>query len=240
MQCAHALQYFSRVPARIHAIFGVSYDTFPIDDESRPGHAETQLSVDFALAPDAIAPADLAFEVRQQPDRQAMLVAEICVGETFVPAHAEHGTVAASEFLIQIAEFDGLGGAARRVVLGVEVQHHQVPAQSVEQVEQFQIGIRQFEQRSGLSCTEHEHLPSLGKQPESGHPETPGFYQRRSPHCKKSRRRIAQICAHCTRQSAGADRCPRRAKDKIHFGFKHLKKNLQKGSDADISGLHLA
>lgn len=159
MQCAHALQYFSRVPARIHAIFGVSYDTFPIDDERRSGHAETQLSVDLALAPDAIAPADLTLEVRQQADGQAMLVAEICVGKTLVPAHTEHGTVTAPEFLFQIAEFDGLGRTARRVVLGVEIQHRQVPAQGVEQVEQFQIGIRQFEQRSGLSCTEHAHLP---------------------------------------------------------------------------------
>lgn len=159
MQCAHALQYFSRVPARIHAIFGVSYDTFPIDDERRPGHAETQLSVDLALAPDAIAPADLALEVRQQADGQTMLVAEICVGKAFVPAHTEHGTVAAPELLFQIAEFDGLGRTARRVVLGTEIQHHQVPAQGVKQIEQFQIGIRQFEQRSGLSCTEHAHLP---------------------------------------------------------------------------------
>lgn len=147
------------MPARIHAIFGVAYDTFPIDDEGRTGHAEAQLSIDVPLPPDAVAPADVRIDVRQQAHGQPVLVAKIRMGETFVPADAEHDTVTAAELFIEFTEFDGLRGTTGRVVLGIEIEHEQVLSELFTKIEQIQIGIRQFKKRSGLSCLKHGCLP---------------------------------------------------------------------------------
>lgn len=97
--------------------------------------------------------------------------------EAVVTADPEHRTAAAPEIVVQITEFDGLGGTARCVVLGVEVKHRQMLPQLVAQIEQCQIGVRQFEQRSGLSSIQHVHLPSTSAPLKQDTEKTGGFYQ---------------------------------------------------------------
>jgi hypothetical protein len=49
---------------------------------------------------------------------------EVVVGLHVVARHAEDRGAGLHEILVLVAELHGLGGAARRVVLGVEVHHH--------------------------------------------------------------------------------------------------------------------
>jgi hypothetical protein len=160
MKRAHMFEDFPGVPARIHAVLRVSYDAFPVDDERRAGNAETLLSFDFPVATGTVAATHVTVDVRQQPEHNSVLVAEIRMGEAFIPAHTDDNAVAPPEIFLQVAEFDCFCGAARGVILDVEIKHRQMPPDVFAQVEQFKIGIRQFEQRSGFPCIQHARPPA--------------------------------------------------------------------------------
>ncbi|MBL8469025.1 hypothetical protein [Methyloversatilis discipulorum] len=100
----------------------------------------------------------------------------------------------------------------------------------IAQIEQFQIGIRQLEQRSGLSCIQHAHLPSTRRDHGTSRAlESGGFYQAGSLHrCKKSRRRIAQIWPRRTKAHPHPPESNVRQKQSLLNIFKYLKKHPQK------------
>lgn len=71
-------------------------------------------------------------DVGEQGERQAMLLGEGGMGGGVVHAHPHHLGAQGLELDPIVAELAGLLGAARGVVLGIEVQHHPVPAQALQ------------------------------------------------------------------------------------------------------------
>jgi hypothetical protein len=70
--------------------------------------------------------AHLLFGVGDQLERQFQLGLEVVVRLHVVARDAEHLGAGLDEVLVLVAELHGLGGAAGRVVLGVEIQNHRL------------------------------------------------------------------------------------------------------------------
>src|SRR5690606_9651773 len=75
------------------------------------------------LLPHAVRLGDPVIRVREQPEVQAVLLAELPVRLDGVRAHAQHDRAARVQVLHAVAELARLDGAAGGVVLGIEVEH---------------------------------------------------------------------------------------------------------------------
>src|SRR6266480_2614603 len=89
-QRSDEVQHLGGVPAGIDAVERVPHRALLVDDESGARDAGFPGSVGFLLVHHAVFPAHLALGVREQPDRNAVLVPETGVAEAIVRAHSEH------------------------------------------------------------------------------------------------------------------------------------------------------
>ena len=79
--------------------------------------------------PDAVVLGDVVVGVGEQRERQLVLLLELDVRALVVRADAEHDRAGALELAPRVADPAGLGCAAGRVVLGIEVEDDRLPAQ---------------------------------------------------------------------------------------------------------------
>src|SRR5687768_14291746 len=105
---------------------------FLVDDEGAALDAADFLPVHQLLLHDTELPADRLIRIRKQIEREPHLFLEALVGGERVARNAEHPGAGAPELRMEVAEVGALGGAAGRVVLGIEVQDHLGSAQSGE------------------------------------------------------------------------------------------------------------
>src|SRR5215213_4399038 len=92
-----------------------------IDQERRPLDAHVRLAVELALAPDAVAFGNVVVGIRQQRERQAVLLLELHVRRLVVRADAEDDGPSLAEGVEVVPDPACLCRTARRVVLGIEV-----------------------------------------------------------------------------------------------------------------------
>src|SRR5262245_29338298 len=100
-----------------------------VDQEGRPVDAHVLAAIEALLDPGAVLLADLAILVGHQREVQPVFLLELVVPVDAVLADADHLRLDLAEVGQLVAEAAGLGGAARRVVLGIEVEHHRLAAQ---------------------------------------------------------------------------------------------------------------
>jgi hypothetical protein len=82
------------------------------NDEGRAAHAALHDPIARLRLPHSVQLAHLALFVGEQFDRQAVLVAEVGVGQAIVGADADHDALFLREVGVVVAEIDGLTGAA--------------------------------------------------------------------------------------------------------------------------------
>jgi len=100
--------------------------------------------------------------IRQQPERQAVPGAEAAVRSHGVGAHPEDHGAGGFELRVMVAEAAGLGGAARRVVLGVEVEDHG-PAPELRQGHRVALVVHRREVGRHVSGLEHGRPSSINE-----------------------------------------------------------------------------
>src|SRR3989338_6647154 len=97
--------------------------------------------------------------VGQQRERQAVFLGKRRVAVAVIDAHTENFRAQLLHRGVVVAKLTGLGGAAGRIVLGVEIQHH--PATPVaRQSSRFALLIRQ---RKIRGRTADHYFPLLGR-----------------------------------------------------------------------------
>src|SRR5258706_9188180 len=117
------VQHADGMAAGIDAVENVPHGAPFVDDESGAGDAGFHGSVGFLLVHPPVLPANFALGVREQPDRNAVLVAEVGVAKAIVRTHPEHHAVVAGKLLFVIGKKGGLPRAGWRFVFLVEKKH---------------------------------------------------------------------------------------------------------------------
>ena len=102
------------------------------DEERRPLDAEEELAVERALAPGAVAVQNGVVRVGDEREREAEAARERLVALGRVRRQADDRDAGGVERLGVVAEVAGLYRAARRVVLGVDVERDRAPAEVCE------------------------------------------------------------------------------------------------------------
>src|SRR5258708_39655489 len=114
-QRAGEVQHLGCMPAGLDAVEHVPHGALLVDDESGARDAGFPGTVGFLLVHHAVFPAHLALGVREQPDRNAVLVPESGVAKAIVGTHPENHAVVAGKSLFLGGENGGLprlvGGA---------------------------------------------------------------------------------------------------------------------------------
>ena len=133
-----------------------------VDQEGRALDAHVGASVHALFDPDAVGSAGRLVLVGGQGHLQLMLGLELVVLGGAVGGHADDRRVGAIELGFVGGEVDGFAGAAGRVVLGVEIQHHflafQILQPDVAAAVAWQAEIRCFV--SHIDGGGHAHIPS--------------------------------------------------------------------------------
>src|SRR5882762_2549341 len=129
LQCLQVREHHERMPLGIHRRVVLRDAAFRVDDE---GLAARDFHQAERAAQHAVGLGGFLGAVRQQGEGQAMLLRKLLVRSDIIDADAEdHG----AQFIERenvVAEFAGLRGAARRVVLRIEIQHHPLAAVVLE------------------------------------------------------------------------------------------------------------
>src|SRR5258706_4708403 len=107
-QRSDEVQYLGGMAAGIDAVERVPHGALFVDDESGARDAGFPGSVGFLLVHHAVFPADLALGVREQPDRNAVLIPATCVAKAIVGTHPEHHAVVAGKLVFLVGEKSGL------------------------------------------------------------------------------------------------------------------------------------
>src|SRR6266581_912228 len=140
-QRSDEVQHPGGVPAGIDAVERVPHRALLVDDESG--------------ARDAVFPGHLALGVREQPDRNAVLVPETGVAEAIVRTHPEHHAVVARKLVFVVGEIGGLQRAVGRAVLGIEIEHDVLLATELAEVHGFHVRVGKREERRRLPRLQH-------------------------------------------------------------------------------------
>src|SRR5258706_4398134 len=106
------VQHADGMAAGIDAVENVPHGAPLDDDESGAGDARFHGSVGVLLVHHPVLPANFALGVREQPDRNAVLVAEVGVAKAIVRTHPEHDAVVAGEPIFAVANNRGVPPAA--------------------------------------------------------------------------------------------------------------------------------
>src|SRR6185369_4840347 len=146
------IEHFLGVAGDLHpAPFAAQYAA-AVDDEGAAFDAAHLLAVHVLHFHDAEQRAHRLVAVRTEFEGKILLGLEVLVRFDAVPRDAEDHRVDRRKLLVQIAELLAFGGAARRAVLGVEVDHHHLAGLGGK-IESLAAGGRQGE--VGNSCIEH-------------------------------------------------------------------------------------
>ena len=94
--------------------------------------AHALFAVHVLFAPGAVLLGDLVVGVGEQWEVERVLVAELHMAGDVVGADAQDLRAEVGQFLLAVAKVAGLFGAAWRVVLGIEVEHHGAAGQVAE------------------------------------------------------------------------------------------------------------
>ena len=86
-----------------------------------------------------------------------MLVAEFGMAEAVVAGHAQDDAAMPRELVLVVGEVDGLDGAARGIVLGIEIQNGVILAAQLRQVEGLHVGVGQCKGWRWLTGLQHAH-----------------------------------------------------------------------------------
>ncbi len=101
--------------------------------------------------------------IRQQRKGQLVFLGEGLVRQAVIHAHAHHLRTQRRELRQIVAEGAGLAGAARRIVLGIEVQHHPLPAPVGELAHRAHL-VRQGKVGGGCAKGRNARLGQQGQQ----------------------------------------------------------------------------
>src|SRR5260221_4686553 len=141
-QRSDEVQYLGGMAAGIDAVERVPHGALFVDDESGARDAGFPGSVGFLLVHHAVFPADLALGVREQPDRNAVLIPETCVAKAIVGTHPEHHAVVAGKNVFVVGGNRRLPRGVVGGVLWVEKKHHQFLSPGMAQVHRFHVVVR--------------------------------------------------------------------------------------------------
>src|SRR6266851_444248 len=133
-QCFHCLQHLVDMAGHLHLVPDLGHGAGLVDQEGGALDAHVLATIEALLDPGAVLRADLAVLVGHQREGEAVFLLELVVLLHAVLGDADHRSLHLGEVGQGIAKAAGLGGAARRVVLGIEVEHDRFAAQ----VRQFQ------------------------------------------------------------------------------------------------------
>ena len=111
----------------LDVVKGLADGTRLIDQEGGTYDSQAFLALTLTFLPDAVGLADLTLEIRQQPDIDAMLIPKGPMADAAIHADTDNLGLQGLEFRLQISELQGLQGAARGIVPGVEVEHQVFP-----------------------------------------------------------------------------------------------------------------
>src|SRR5688500_13496010 len=112
-----------------HARQNMGKGSLLIDHEGRPLDAPVFLAHELLLHPNAVAIRELVFRIRQQAKWEMELVAEFHVRADVVRTDTEYDGIERVQLINAVTEIAGLGGATRRVILGVEIENDLFSAQ---------------------------------------------------------------------------------------------------------------
>ena len=122
-QSSNTLQYLRRVVLGVHFGNGLDDDAFLVDDVGGAQRALRHFAVHLLLALSLVGLQYSQVGVGDQMERQAVFGDEVLVRFGAVAADAQHLVAQGQKAFVVVAQVAGLGGAARRAVLGVEIQH---------------------------------------------------------------------------------------------------------------------
>src|SRR5262249_50678989 len=117
-------QYLRHVLFRIHLWPDLLDAPVRPDEKRHPVHAHVLAAPEGLLAPHTVIIGDLVALIRQQDERQLEFLYEIVVLPHRIRTHAQHHRATIAQRRKIVAKSARLRGATRRVVLGIEIQHH--------------------------------------------------------------------------------------------------------------------
>src|SRR5258706_8529656 len=139
-QRSDEVQYLGGMAAGIDAVERVPHGALFVDDESGARDAGFPGSVGFLLVHHAVFPADLALGVREQPDRNAVLIPETGVAKAIVGTHPEHHAVVAGKLVFVVGEKCRPPRAGGGAGLWIEKKNHRVFCPALAEVRGFHVG----------------------------------------------------------------------------------------------------
>src|ERR1700730_5390964 len=134
-QCLHGLQNLVDMAGHLPLVPDLGDGAGLVDQEGGALDAHVLAAVVALLDPGAVLRADLAVLVGYQREGEAVFLLELVVLLHAVLGDADHLRLHLGEVGQGVAKAAGLGGAARRVVLGIKVEHDRLAAQ----LRQFQL-----------------------------------------------------------------------------------------------------
>src|SRR5207247_554051 len=149
------VEHLGGVPAGIDAVERVAHRALLVDDESGAHDAGFPGSVGCLLVHHAVFPAHLALGVREQPDRNAVLVPETGVAKAIVRTHSEHHAVVARKLVFVVGEIGGFQRAVGRAVLGIEIEYDVLLAPELAEVHGFHVRVGKREKRRRLTWLQY-------------------------------------------------------------------------------------
>src|SRR6185369_40246 len=132
LQRRQRLQHLLVVAVDADLLPHLAHGSRGVDQEGRALDAHGLLAVHVLLAPGAIGFGDLVIGVGEEGEVEGVLVAELAVTRHVVGGDAEDHGVLGPYLGAAVAEGAGLLGAARGVVLGVEVENDRLAAERGE------------------------------------------------------------------------------------------------------------
>ena len=133
------------MPLGRYTVEGMTDDAVLVDDEGGTLYAHALPAIDLLLLHHAIGLAGFAIHVRHQLDGQTVLVTKGGMADTGIPADPQNHGIPRGEFIRQFTEFHGLHGAARGIVLGVEIEYQVAVADIVGKTHHAHVGGGQLE-----------------------------------------------------------------------------------------------
>ena len=123
-QLLHFLQHLVDMARHLHLAPDVPDHALAVDQEGRALDAHVFPAIHALLDPDAVILRHLAGLVRAEGEVELVLLLELVVAFHAVARDADHGRVDLAELRQAVAEAAGLRGAARGIVLGIEIEHN--------------------------------------------------------------------------------------------------------------------
>src|SRR5690606_26322277 len=123
LQAAYGLEHLVDVSRDLHAAELAAQGAAPVEDERRALDAHVGAPVERLLADHAERAAELLVGIGDELERETVLRLEALVRREAVARDAVDHRIEPAELVVAVADVAAFPGAARRVVLGIEVEH---------------------------------------------------------------------------------------------------------------------